>query len=172
VFQGTVKSFSDGWGHITCEATRQIYGKDIFVMRSALRCGRIAAGDQVQFCVTETPRGPQATEVRSLEDGADWTSQATHGRIFMGYLKLFSEEKGWGFVQCDETFKMFGKDMFVHKREFNGTPSNGDQVQFCVELGRDGRPEAKNVLPWTVGYGPAHISRPAHLPMMDRAAPY
>jgi len=143
-----VKAFNDekGWGHIACEATRAIYGKDIFVMRSALRCGKIAAGDQVSFTITETPRGPQAMDVYSLEKGADWSTHVTAGRMFFGTVKLFSEEKGWGFVDCPDTHAMFGKDMFVHKREFtDATLGNGSVIQFQVEIGRDGRPEAKGV---------------------------
>ncbi|CAK0800861.1 unnamed protein product, partial [Prorocentrum cordatum] len=131
-YQGQVKAFNDekGWGHIACEATRAIYGKDIFVMRSALRCGKIAAGDQVSFTITETPRGPQAMDVYSLEKGADWSTHVTAGRMFFGTVKLFSEEKGWGFVDCPDTHAMFGKDMFVHKREFtDATLGNGSVIQ-------------------------------------------
>lgn len=155
-FAGMVKAFNEekGWGHITCEETKLLYGKDIFVMRSALRCGKISAGHAVRFCVTTTARGPQATEVFSLEAGADWSSQDVVGRAFFGKVKLFSEEKGWGFIECVETHKMFGKDMFVHKREFGSSDiSNGSRIQFFIEIGKDGRPEAKTVSATKDGLG-------------------
>lgn len=148
-FEGTVKAFSEekGWGHIVCKQTRELYGRDIFFMRSALRGGRISAGDQVSFGVTMGIKGPQASHVTSMEKGTDWGSQVTSGRSFEGTIMHFSEEKGWGFVQCEETRNMFGKDIFVHKREFGESMlRNAEQVTFTVELTRDGRPEAKNVV--------------------------
>eukprot|EP00969_Alexandrium_andersonii_P172366 7619711-Alexandrium_andersonii.AAC.1 len=49
VYYGTVKGFDDakGWGHITCGATRAMYGKDMFVLRSSLRGARIRVGEEV-----------------------------------------------------------------------------------------------------------------------------
>lgn len=148
VFQGSVKAFSEekGWGHIVCKQTRELYGRDIFFMRSALRGGRIAAGDQVSFGVTMGIKGPQASHVTSMEKGTDWGSQVTSGRSFEGTIMHFNEEKGWGFIQCEDTRNMFGKDIFVHKREFEASMlGNSELVTFTVELTRDGRPEAKNV---------------------------
>jgi len=45
---------------------------------------------------------------------------------------------------------MFGKDIFVHKREFDPgiILNNGDSVMFLVVSGKDGRPEAKDITPY------------------------
>jgi len=168
-YTGVVKAFNEekGWGHITCDDTRTLFGRDMFVMRSALRCGKVSAGDTVRFCVLNNPRGPQATEVHSLMLGATWQSQETLGRAFLGTLKLFSEDKGWGFIDCPDTHRMFGKDMFVHKREFTLPTPNGTRIQFTVELAKDGRPEAKNVQ--IVGPGPFGFPQPAPPPPVEKA---
>eukprot|EP00969_Alexandrium_andersonii_P033676 1472197-Alexandrium_andersonii.AAC.1 len=48
VYHGTVKGFDAkrGWGHIACDATRAMYGKDMFVLRSSLRGIHLSAGDE------------------------------------------------------------------------------------------------------------------------------
>lgn len=153
VYHGTIKSFNDekGWGHIACESTRQRFGRDMFVMRSAFRGCRVQVGDRVAFTFTMGVKGPQAEEVRLLESkaGTGFTSQDAVGRAFVGKLKQYSEDKGWGFIECKETHHMFGKDIFVHKREFDPgiILDNGDSVMFLVVSGKDGRPEAKDVTP-------------------------
>jgi len=168
-FLGVFKSFNEekGWGHITSEATYKLFGKDVFVIRSALR-GVVAPGHQVQFCVSMGAKGPQAREVRSLEGGgSDISPQMMAGKVFTGQLKLFNEEKGWGFITCEETRNLFCKDVFVHKREFGNTsPTNGEEFQFTVETGNDGRPEARNVIP-VGGFAPVKS-----MTVTERAAPY
>merc|ERR1719491_2147518 len=68
VYFGTVKSFNEekGWGHISCSQTHALYGKDIFVMRSALNGAAISQGDGLQFGVTMGMKGPEATNVRPV----------------------------------------------------------------------------------------------------------
>lgn len=65
VFSGVIKNYNDdkGWGHISCEATRILYGKDIFVMRSECKGESLAIGDQVNFSLAEGIKGVQAAEV-------------------------------------------------------------------------------------------------------------
>lgn len=148
-YQGVVKSFNEEkrWGLLQCDETFKTYGKDVFFMKSALRCGRIVAGNRVAFNVKDTPRGPQGEDVMSLEPGADWSTQNLIGKAFVGTVKIWEEEKGWGFVQCDQTMATFGKDMFIHKRECGETGDLrvGSVIQFTADLGRDGRPEVRNV---------------------------
>lgn len=151
VFYGVVKSFDDekGWGHIACDATRQMFGKDMFVLRSALHGAKIAAGDEVQFTLRQGLRGVEATEVRPLSGAAHVSEEEAAGREYVGILKMFDSSKGWGFLECDESRQLYGKDIFVHKREFprGCTPDNGDSLRFTVERGSDGRPEARKVSP-------------------------
>ena len=63
---GTVKWFSDqkGYGFVTYEG-----GKDVFVHYSAIESQgfrTLAEGDQVEFSVTEGPKGLSAANVRKV----------------------------------------------------------------------------------------------------------
>lgn len=137
VYFGMVKSFREdkGWGHISCPQTEAIYGKDMFVMRSALNGNTISDGDNVQFSVTLGLKGPEATNVRVM-------GQIDEQQLYTGSVKMFNQEKGWGFITCEETKSMFGKDIFMHKKELaNHVPAEGESVQFQVQMSPEGRPE-------------------------------
>jgi CspA family cold shock protein len=63
---GTVKWFNDqkGFGFITQDS-----GTDVFVHYSAIAASgfkSLTEGDSVEFEVTQSPKGPQATSVRKL----------------------------------------------------------------------------------------------------------
>mmetsp|Transcript_12649 Transcript_12649/g.40458 ORF Transcript_12649/g.40458 Transcript_12649/m.40458 type:complete len:356 (-) Transcript_12649:92-1159(-) len=141
-YYGTVKSFNEekGWGHITCQQTQTIYGKDMFVMRSSLNGATIKQGDSVQFQVVQGMKGPEASAVKVLgRDGGDYT--------YAGSVKQFSEEKGWGFIACEETRSLYGKDIFIHKNHLQGySPSEGESVEFSVQISPQGRPEATRMV--------------------------
>jgi len=143
---GTIKSFNEekGWGHITSPQTMATYGKDMFVMRSALNGQTVQVGDKVRFRVTQGRKGPEASEVSVMA--------ADDGRVFTGVVKEW-REKGFGFIQCDETRQLYGKDIFIHKKDLDGTwlPQQGEAVQFTVTLSSEGRPEGLVV---AVGEGP------------------
>merc|ERR1712176_464034 len=72
-------------------------------------------------------------------------SQAENGVIFAGTLKSFTEEKGWGFITGPEVQRIFQKDIFIHKREFDGSPSPGAEVHFTVYLDGACQPVAKRI---------------------------
>jgi cold shock CspA family protein len=141
-YYGTVKSFNEekGWGHITCPQTQSMYGKDMFVMRSALVGGPIKPGDNVAFFVQMGMKGPEALNVKVL--GLEESEEA----IYEGTIKQFAEDKGWGFIQCEETHQLYNKDIFIHRNELNGyVPAQGEAVQFAVKISNQGRPEATRV---------------------------
>lgn len=155
VFFGTVKSFNEekGWGHISCPQTQQIYGKDMFVMRSAIaNGGTIRQDDMVSFSVQAGQKGPEATNVRVMAQ--------SYGQTFNGAIKQYDEEKGWGFIQCDETRQLYAKDIFIHKNELGGyVPQAGEFVQFAVQISKEGRPEATQM---SFGQGGYAATRRAH----------
>eukprot|EP00811_Abedinium_folium_P005969 NODE_15493_length_1047_cov_5.580435.p1 GENE.NODE_15493_length_1047_cov_5.580435~~NODE_15493_length_1047_cov_5.580435.p1 ORF type:complete len:299 (-),score=60.00 NODE_15493_length_1047_cov_5.580435:56-952(-) len=144
VYYGRVKSFNaqKGWGMIACEQTFAFLGKDVFVMISAVPNNIPLRQEQhVQFKLAQGRRGLEASEVVLLDDaGID------DGTICQGIVKSYNPEKGWGFIQCDSTFALYNKDLFVHSQEVGGhVPSVGDTVTFHVGMGKGDRPEAKGL---------------------------
>lgn len=171
-FFGILKSFSEekGWGHITCDATGRLYGKDIFLMRGALNGQTVQPGTLISFKVHMGSKGPQAASVMLLPQGS-FRVEGEEATVFTGVIKSFNAEKGWGFVASEDLQQTFGKDIFIHKRELDGhTPNTGEEVQFSVEIDEGGQPVAKNATAsMRAGYGAAPSPQPGPV---ARAAPY
>eukprot|EP00929_Paragymnodinium_shiwhaense_P119072 TRINITY_DN9095_c0_g1_i1.p1 TRINITY_DN9095_c0_g1~~TRINITY_DN9095_c0_g1_i1.p1 ORF type:complete len:298 (-),score=69.43 TRINITY_DN9095_c0_g1_i1:652-1545(-) len=146
-YYGTIISFNEekGWGFISCEVTKKLFNKDVFVMRGVLKGVEVKANDFVSFKVEMGMKGPQAAELAVLPPGCIG-ADGRPGQTFEGTVKKFDAEKGWGFVEGDDIAKAFGKDIFVHKRELSDqAPTSGDRVTFTVEMDNNGQPQAKNV---------------------------
>lgn len=62
----------------------------------------------------------------------------------IGYLKLFMEAKGCGFISCEATHSAFGCDVFLHKNELGRIGDVGVTVSFHLTL-KNGRPQAEQV---------------------------
>lgn len=171
VFCGAVKSFNEGngWGMISCDATKKFLDKDMFVMKTSVQGNQVLkVGDQVQFSVILGRKGPEASNVIILGDSEDADAFPGCGDAFPGHVKSYNPEKGWGFIASDATFKMFNKDVFLHSRELAGhVPNPGDGVTFRVSIGRGGQPEATAVA-FEGDYGPIRESGLTD----NRAAPY
>lgn len=62
-----------------------------------------------------------------------------------GKVKWFNESKGWGFIEPDEG----GEDVFVHYSaiisEGFKTLKEGQQVQYELKEGKNGKQQAANV---------------------------
>lgn len=67
-FFGEIKSFnpSKGFGFISSPASEQIFGKDVFVLKSEFPGGLVPQGAQVMFKAKMEERGPVATDVQLL----------------------------------------------------------------------------------------------------------
>mmetsp|Transcript_65852 Transcript_65852/g.157381 ORF Transcript_65852/g.157381 Transcript_65852/m.157381 type:complete len:381 (+) Transcript_65852:82-1224(+) len=164
-YVGAIKSYNEekGWGHIECPQTHLLYGKDIFVLRSALGGNIVRPSDKVVFNVTMGMKGPEACNVKLVSH-----SQTD---VFAGTIKMWNEEKGWGFIECDETRQIYGKDIFLHKNElFGNNPVLGEAVQFSVRFSDQGRPEATSVQFASTMHGAYVAMRPQAA--TGRAAPY
>lgn len=154
-FYGTVKSFNEekGWGHISCAQTQAVYGKDMFVMRSALNGATVKPGDSVQFGVVMGQKGPEAAGVKVIGKAGSEADLDTEV-LYNGTIKQYTEEKGWGFIECEATHQLYGKDIFIHKTELGGyIPTQGEAVQFAVQISEQGRPEATRL-----GLGPGRYA--------------
>lgn len=142
VFTGIVKSFNPtkGWGFAASVESEQIYGADVFLLKSELR-GAIGCskGDNVSFQVTRGTKGIQARNVQVL------SGSGGEDQTFFGTLKGFYPQKGWGFISCDLATQIYGKDVFVTGRQIpGGMASEGTQVQFTVRMEEKG-PVAQSV---------------------------
>merc|ERR1719343_1217614 len=116
LFFGSVKNWNPmkGWGFIQCQATEQMYGKDIFVMKSAVASGgNLTPGTTVRFSVQTGLKGVEAANVTAIPGVAP--SGAPSGvpsggfpapsprppqgpageQVYFGVVKAFHEEKGW-----------------------------------------------------------------------------
>lgn len=151
-YSGVVKSYNavKGWGMIECAKTHGMYGKDMFFLKTSLAADNANPGDQVQFMVMMGQRGPEASNIKRLGSSAYTTYGPAGGESagsFVGTIKSYNAEKGWGFIACDEAMQLYGKDMFLHKKELGDyVPSVGEQVQFTATIGSNGQPQAGSVI--------------------------
>lgn len=73
---------------------------------------------------------------------------------YRGRIKSFNVEKGFGFIECPETFAQFNRDVFLHKAQF-GEMTVGTEVTFQVETNKQGMPQAKDLAPLGQSVPPA-----------------
>lgn len=184
-YQGTIKSFnpSKGWGFIECAQTQQIYGKDIFLLKTSLP-ENANKGDPVTFSIKHGASGPEATRV-ALRTGAGdggWVGPPeSHGRCsrsvvsrHRGVIKSFNPAKGWGMIASDEMQQTYGKDIFfMTSSVVTGESAPGEQVTFVVIQGIKG-PEASDIQTVTRGRAqPAYLGvvKAIGMPVSPRAPP-
>lgn len=69
------------------------------------------------------------------------------GGPYAGVLKSYNETTGFGFIQCDETFNLYNRDIFLHKNEAEKivNRSVGDHLTFSLQLNEHGAPQAVGV---------------------------
>lgn len=65
-------------------------------------------------------------------------------RRFVGVVKSFNTSTGFGFISCDDTYAVFGRDVFLFANQRNGSDV-GDQVSFTIEMSSRGFPRAKDI---------------------------
>mmetsp|Transcript_60398 Transcript_60398/g.143975 ORF Transcript_60398/g.143975 Transcript_60398/m.143975 type:complete len:336 (-) Transcript_60398:124-1131(-) len=65
---------------------------------------------------------------------------------YVGTIKSFNAEKGYGFISCKECFDEFNRDVFLHQQQ-KGLFEKGNNVHFVVKLNPQGCPQAYNLKP-------------------------
>merc|ERR1719217_1326517 len=105
--QGKVKSFSweKGYGFIECPQAGT--NKDIFFLKSSVGCFVANKDDQVSFTLTDSEKGPTATDIQVMSDHP----------TYLGEVKSFNFEKGWGMIACEVIQQKYGRDMFFLRSE-------------------------------------------------------
>lgn len=65
---------------------------------------------------------------------------------YRGRIRSFSEHKGFGFIDCPETYRAFSRDVFIHRFQMSESGLKaGMDVVFQVELNKMGHPQARCV---------------------------
>lgn len=164
-FFGVVKKAdpSGQYCFIDCQDAFKLHGVDVFVPRETLRhClpeDLLKVGDHVSFeiiAINNQPRAQNLQAARSIRadpaerrySGADPAQCRYSGADpaecrYSGTIKSFNELTGFGFIECPETFLMFGRDVFLHKQQ-RGRFAQGDSVTFKLELSK-GKPQAQDL---------------------------
>lgn len=62
-------------------------------------------------------------------------------RRFEGHIEKWFDDTGFGFIECDEITKRFGRDAFLHRTRRKHF-QRGDYVSFSVFLDYRGKPQA------------------------------
>jgi cold shock CspA family protein len=63
---------------------------------------------------------------------------------FLGVIKSFKQEQGFGFIECAETFPRFKRDVFLHHSQI-GSCIVGQKVSFQLSTNQSGQPQAREV---------------------------
>lgn len=80
--------------------------------------------------------------------GAVGSDPADELGCFRGRVKTFNTAKGYGFIDCGETWSLYSGDVFLHRQQFlEGNVAVGQEIQFQVELNKQGKPQARSVAP-------------------------
>ena len=64
----------------------------------------------------------------------------------MGRVKSYSQENGYGFIECPQTFARFGKDVYVRSAQISNL-AVGTLVTFTCGVGPEGLPQASDIQP-------------------------
>ncbi|CAE7515305.1 slc50a1 [Symbiodinium pilosum] len=129
-YSGQIVDYNEdkGFGFIECKDTQQIYGKDIFLLRSSLNGLIVSTGDRVSFKVETGIKGPKAVEVEIIERIADMAERLP---TYWGRVKNFDAARGLGFIDCEETKEVYEKDILVLRSQL-GDHSNDTVVSFNI----------------------------------------
>lgn len=115
----------------------------------ALSSGSEVADEDVVFvrrfrAPSEDNDASQA-DPQERSEGIPGSSKASSN--FVGTMKSFSPDHGFGFIECPATHSVYNRDVFLHQKQMGATGLVvGDRVQFSVELNARGQPQARNVL--------------------------
>lgn len=118
-----------------------------------------AYGRKLQAGSGQSPGGAQAASAPAKRPSAmgTWASPKKvntpaseaaggeeNGERYEGTIKSFNASTGFGFIACDETFAMYGNDVFLHHTQIAGF-AVGDVVSFSVRINNQNKPQASSL---------------------------
>jgi len=160
---GVIRSYNNasGFGFIVCRETQELMGQDCFIQRAEADPIGASVGATVSFTVELNKDGkPRAKNVKLEARGVDAkvaevTQQEEKVAEFMeqmadkvfkkhyfGWIKSFNPGSSFGFIHCDETFAIFGRDVFLHTNNKAHFDVNSE-IAFKLKVDPDkGTPQA------------------------------
>lgn len=154
-FRGVVKAYCPikGFGIIKCHGAQNGFSKDVFLDRTEAEKCELTVGATISFALKSNREGrPQACEINVLVQGVrmrEFVSKLVGAEIdwnktYVGTIKWFHKENsvpaslrkkdaGCGFITCEETHKMFERDVWVYPSKLEGFKI-GDTVRFKVSI--------------------------------------
>lgn len=145
-YLGLIKSFEKkkGFGFIDCPETYQQFGRDVFIHKKDM--GNFKPGIEVTFAIAMNKDGhPQARDVVRFERMPVQEFPPGPEAHYLGLIKKFDGERGFGFIDCPEAKHQFGRDVFIHKNQMCDMDV-GTEVAFYVEVNKNGHPQARDVV--------------------------
>eukprot|EP00747_Dinoflagellata_sp_TGD_P086992 gnl/TRDRNA2_/TRDRNA2_163489_c0_seq2.p1 gnl/TRDRNA2_/TRDRNA2_163489_c0~~gnl/TRDRNA2_/TRDRNA2_163489_c0_seq2.p1 ORF type:complete len:207 (+),score=29.53 gnl/TRDRNA2_/TRDRNA2_163489_c0_seq2:102-722(+) len=148
---GICKSFNPhkGWGFVTSGD-----GTDYFLLKKALKGYFVDKGYEMFFNPGKDERGRLVANDIQVKLNEDPSQQ-----IFMGQVKSYNEDSGYGFIECEATQAIHGKDVFVMGKDCineMGMCPVGGNCKFQVVVGDKG-PTAQSVL--FIGMAGDHVAQ-------------
>jgi len=139
IYSGVLKGlFPDKmYGFIACQEVHQQWGRDVFLDREEIEMApNLTVGVELDFVLSINEKGQPVGKLLPPNG------------IFHGALKMYLPSRGYGFVRCPDTHRVFGSDAFIHKREVEQPPALevGDPVQFTITLNAQGQPQAVRIV--------------------------
>lgn len=139
-FSGQVIRFDEnkGFGFIDCKETKEVYGRDIIMLRGFMDGLTVSVGDIVTFKVEDGDRGPKAIELSITEKLADKLASLP---TYWGKVKRVDSDRGLGFIDCEETKAMNLRDILMVKSQLGDDfPELGAIVSFnMIEDSKGGK---------------------------------
>jgi len=151
--RGTVKTYCPvkGRGYIKCGGADSMH-RDVAIFADEAAQHNITVGAMITFALKLVEGRSQATDIRVLVQGVQPRPFVTNlvgreidwKREYLGTIKWFHKETGItesmrkkdpgdGFIECEETFDLFGYDVWVYPRQCAGF-NMGDEVYFTVDI--------------------------------------
>jgi cold shock CspA family protein len=110
---------------------------------SGMAAGKAPIVQAVQSTSTTGSAGPaESQQVTPLAE------RSAEGPYYLGTLKSFSSAQGYGFLQCDDVFKKFQRDIYFDRSQLPRPPiyTQGQTVEFAVTQNSRGQPQARNLI--------------------------
>lgn len=136
IYTGIVKSVSDrGYAFVECPEAAPVSGdRDIHLHSNEVQYAGLQPGMQVFFILGQNDQQKLTGKVVPVNG------------IFNGTIKYFDPEKGFGFIECPEAFRLFDTDVFIHQNEIDVSEAKlGAQITFGLKLNDKNQPQALRI---------------------------